>query len=197
VYVTPRARLTVRWRARAEDFALPSRQRYPVIRLVSAVISRLEERPLGAGDLHAAIVDREGRWTAPGVLSGFADVEGFAATMSTDFNIVAIGRDREAMAAAVNRVLDLHGGAVLVDKGAVVSELATPIGGIMSPASLPEMAAAERALHAALSERGYAYHDPMYTLYFLAADFLPAVRLTPLGVWDVKRGRILLPSRRR
>jgi adenine deaminase len=197
VYVGPRARLTVHWRARADDFALPSRARYPVIRLVSAAITRLEERPLGAGDLHAAILDRRGRWTAPGVLAGFADIEGFAATMSTDFNIVAIGRNREAMAAAVNRVLDLHGGAVLVDKGAVASELATPIGGIMSPVSLAEAAAAEGALHAALSARGYAYHDPMYTLYFLSADFLPAVRLTPLGVWDVKRGRVLLPSRRR
>jgi adenine deaminase len=67
----------------------------------------------------------------------------------------------------------------------------------MSPVSLAEAARGERALHAALSEHGYAYHDPMYTLYFLAADFLPAVRLTPLGVWDVKRGRVLLPSRRR
>ena len=34
------------WRARAEDFRLPPRERYPVIRLVSAVITRLEERPL-------------------------------------------------------------------------------------------------------------------------------------------------------
>ena len=197
VYVGPRARLTVRWRARPDDFALPSRERYPVIRLVSAAITRLEERPLAAGDLHAAVIDRQGRWTAPGVLAGFGDVDGFAATMSTDFNIVAMGRSREAMAAAVNRVLDVHGGAVLVDKGVVVSELATPIGGIMLPASLVEAARVERALHVALSERGYPYHDPMYTLYFLTADFLPAVRLTALGVWDVKRRRVLLPSRRR
>jgi len=26
---------------------------------------------------------------------------------------------------------------------------------------------------------------------------LPAARLTPLGVWDVKAARVLLPSRRR
>jgi len=38
---------------------------------------------------------------------------------------------------------------------------------------------------------------PLFSLFFLAADFLPAVRLTPRGVWDVKRGRVLLPSRRR
>ena len=48
-----------------------------------------------------------------------------------------------------------------------------------------------------LAERGYAFHDPLFTLLFLSADFLPAARLTPLGVWDVKAARVLLPSRRR
>ena len=37
----------------------------------------------------------------------------------------------------------------------------------------------------------------IFTLFFMAADFLPSVRLTPRGVWDVKRARVLLPSRRR
>jgi hypothetical protein len=31
----------------------------------------------------------------------------------------------------------------------------------------------------------------------MTADFLPSVRLTADGVWDVKRRRILRPSRRR
>src|SRR2546425_12297571 len=71
-FTSAEARLTVRWRARAEDFALPARDRYPVARLVSAVITRLEERPLAPGDLHAALVDRRGRWVAPAVVAGFA-----------------------------------------------------------------------------------------------------------------------------
>ena len=197
VYTGSRARLTVRWRARAEDFALPVRESYPVIRLLSAVITRLEERPRRPDDLQAAIIDREGRFVAPGLVGGFADVDGFASTLTTDFNIVVLGRRPEAMAAAVNRVLELHGGTVLVDKGSVSCELPTPIGGIMSSATLETAATAERELHAALTARGYAYHDPAFTLFFLAADFLPAVRLTPGGVWDVKRSRMLLPSRPR
>src|SRR3989454_11625044 len=71
-FTSAEARLTVRWRARAEDFVLPARDRYPVLRLVSAVITRLEERPLAPGDLHAALVDRRGRWVAPAVVAGFA-----------------------------------------------------------------------------------------------------------------------------
>jgi len=37
----------------------------------------------------------------------------------------------------------------------------------------------------------------MFTLFFLAADFLPSVRLSPRGVWDVKQARVLLPRRAR
>jgi adenine deaminase len=198
VLSSARARLAVRWRSRAEDFALPARERYPVLRLVSAVVSRLEERAPGPGDLRAALVDREGRWVAPGLVAGFGEsVDGFASTVTTDFNILALGRDPAAMARAVNRLLDLRGGFVLVDGDRVAFELPLPLGGLMHEGSLLDAAAQEDALRAALVARGYPHHEPLFSVFFLAADFLPAVRLTPRGVWDVKRGRVLLPARRR
>ena len=198
VFRSPAARLTARWRARPGDFELPRRTRYPVIQLVSAVISRLQERALEPGDLRAALLDRVGRWVAPGVVAGFADrIDGLATTTSTDFNILVLGRRPEAMARAVNRLLDLRGGIVLVDGDRVVYELAMPLGGIMTRASVEETARSEDELRRHLGERGYAHHEPLYSLFFLAADFLPTVRLSPRGVWDVKRGRVLLPSRRR
>ena len=67
----------------------------------------------------------------------------------------------------------------------------------MGPGSLAEAAGAERRLRDALEACGHAHHDPLFTLLFLSADFLPAVRLTPRGVWDVRAGKILLPARRR
>jgi adenine deaminase len=198
IFTSAAARLAGRWQATPDDFTLPRRARYPVIRFVSAVISRLEERPLAPGDLHAALLDRAGRWVAPGVVSGFADrVDGLAATTTTDFNILAVGRNPAAMARAVNHLKRRGGGIVLVDGDRIAYELPLPIGGIMARGSLNEVAALEEGLHAALVARGYAHHAPVFSLFFLAADFLPAVRLSPLGVWDVKRGRVLLPSRRR
>ena len=197
-FASPAARLTVGWRARPEDFRLPARATLPVIRLVSAVITKLEERAPAEGDLHAALVDRAGRWVAPGLVAGFADrLDGLAATITTDFNILVLGRRPEAMARAVNRLLAVRGGVVLVDGERVVWELPLPLGGIMTRLELPEAARRQDELHARLRERGYAFHDPFFTLLFLAADFLPAVRLTPRGVWDVKAGRLLLPRRRR
>ena len=198
VFTSDEARLHVRWRARPDDFVLPARPRYPVIRLVSAVITRLEERPLDAGDLHAALLDRSGRWVAPAVVAGFADhLDGLAATISTDFNILVLGRRFDAMVRAVNRLLDRRGGIVLVEGDRVAYELALPLGGVMTSGSLLQAATWEDRLRGALLDRGYPYHEPLYTLFFLSADFLPAVRLTPRGVWDVKRARVLLPARRR
>jgi len=60
---------------------------------------------------------------------------------------------------------------------------------------LTELAEREREFHSLLRARGYAFHDPIYTLLVIAADFLPSVRLSALGVWDVRRSRVLLPSR--
>ena len=197
-FSTPEARLTVRWRARPDDFLLPPRATYPVARLVSAVITRLEERALGEGDLHAALVDRAGRWVAPGVVAGFGDrVDGVASTITTDFNILVLGRRPEAMARAVNRLLEVRGGVVLVDGDRVALEMPLPLGGVMTRMSVLEAAAHEDALRAALIARGYPHHEPLFTLFFLAADFLPFVRLSPRGVWDVKLGRVLLPRRAR
>src|SRR5262249_56459196 len=48
-FTSRQARLDVRWRARARDFELPPRERYPILRLVSAVISRPQDRPLAPG----------------------------------------------------------------------------------------------------------------------------------------------------
>jgi adenine deaminase len=198
VFTSRAARLAVRWRSEVADFALPARERYPVIRLVSAVITRLEERPRRDGDLYAALLDRRGRWTAPALVAGFGDrVDGLASTITTDFNILALGSRPASIALAVNRLLALRGGVVLVDGDRVALELPLPIGGLMTHLSLDGAADREEALRAALVARGYPHHEPLFTLFFLAGDCLPAVRLSPRGVWDVKRARVLFPARSR
>src|SRR6185295_11049840 len=111
--------------------------------------------------------------------------------------VLALGRRTESIARAVNRLVRRRGGVVLVDGDRVVFELPLPVGGVMSTRSLVELAQSERRLQALLGARGHTFHDPIYTLLFMTADFLPSVRLTADGVWDVRRRRILRPSRRR
>jgi hypothetical protein len=45
--------------------------------------------------------------------------------------------------------------------------------------------------------RGYPFCDPLFSLFFMAAGFLPSVLLTPRGVRDAKQARVPLPPRRR
>src|SRR5262249_12978596 len=151
------------------------------------------------GAPHAALIDRKGRGVARAVGAGFADerLDGLAATITTDFNILVLGHEPAAMARAVNRLLDLHGGIVLASGEGIAFELALPLGGIMTRGTLGDAARWEQAFREAVVARGYPHHQPGFTPFFLAADFLPDVRLTPRGVWDVKRARVLLPARRR
>ena len=195
IFSTPAARFAGRFRVSAEDFGLLSGRRKPVLRLVSTVITRLEERPAAEGDLLAALLDRRGRWICRGVVAGLAPrLDGLATTLSTDFQVLVLGRNPSAMAQAANRLLALRGGIVVVEEGRVIYELALPRGGIMAAAPLPALAARERELLGLLKARGYPYHDPVFTLLFLTADFLPEVRLTARGVWDVKRRKVLAPT---
>jgi adenine deaminase len=194
--IFPRRSTGLRLRVAPEDFRLPGGT-LPVIRLRSAVITALEERERGPEDLCAALLDRRGGWITTTALSGFAaGLDGLATTLSTDCHVVALGRSPAALARATNRLAAIGGGVVLVDGETVRFELPLPVGGLMAERPLAELARAEEDLQRLLAERGHPFHDPVYTLLFMAADFLPGVRLTARGVWDVRRGRVLRGSRR-
>jgi adenine deaminase len=100
------------------------------------------------------------------------------------------------MALAANRVKDLEGGIVVVRGGDVVFELALPITGMMSGLPFAEVVEQNRRLSRVVTEAGYEHHDILYTLLFLTCDFLPALRLTPLGLLDVKSSETLIIRQR-
>jgi adenine deaminase len=178
----------------------------PVLHLKTAVISERREARVRAKDgrvaldgrrglLHAALVDREGAWISRALVSGFADnLEGLASTYNTTTQTLVLGRDPDAMARAARRVEELGGGIAIVKGGEVAYELALPITGMMSERSFAEVVESNRSLTRAAAEAGYEHHDILYTLLFLTCDFLPDLRLTPLGLLDAKSSEVLLPS---
>ncbi|HEJ84019.1 MAG TPA: adenine deaminase, partial [Desulfobacteraceae bacterium] len=180
------------WSAKRDLFqiaASENRIRFPVIKLISAVITRTEwiefdvqggRLDLGAreGFLFLTLLHKERRWATNGVIHGFGNrVEGLAASFNTAAEILVTGRKPEAMAAAVNRMLKIKGGIVAVENGKIAFEFPLPLGGIMSNAPVDRAAEKERDLKTFLSRRGYPFHDPLYTLVFLPNDFLPDVRI--------------------
>ncbi len=123
-----------------------------------------------------------------GYIKGYGLKSGAVATsISHDsHNIIVVGANEEDMAAAVNRVVELGGGIVVMDDGKVLGELQLQIAGIMSEAPLIEVnealeAAKEQAFKLGVS-RGV---DPFMTLSFMALPVIPTLRLTTRGVFDV------------
>ncbi|MCA1719028.1 MAG: amidohydrolase family protein, partial [Actinobacteria bacterium] len=168
----------------------------PVIEFVSDVITSAGESPeegeLQRGYLHAVHLTRDGRWATRALVSNFAgDLDGFATTATSSSHVLVFGRDPEAMALAASRVRDLGGGMAMASEGRVVWEFAFPLAGIMAPGPFEDALSVARELKERLQSAGYPFSDPLYSLLFLTADFLPGPRLTWSGVLDARRGKLV------
>jgi len=95
------------------------------------------------------------------------------------------------MARAFDRILEAGGGISLWDHDGERFFLPLPVGCTMTDLDVDHLARHCEDLLRLLAERGYPFHDPIYTLLFLTANHLPAVRLSRLGLWDVKRRRVV------
>lgn len=197
------------WSAKDHHFHIASREKsitFPTIRLINPVITRIEwvdfiikdgllDLDDKEGFCFLSLINRDGKWVTNGVIQGFGNVEGLACTFNTAAEILTIGRNPKAMSAAVNRVLDIKGGIVVIEGGRVVHEFSLPLGGLMSDLSMTQLAQKDRELREFLSKRGYPYHDPLYTFIFLPNDFLPDARINYQGVVDIRNDKVLWPRR--
>jgi adenine deaminase len=72
-----------------------------------------------------------------------------ATSVSHDLhNIAVIGSSDEAMALAVNRIAEIKGGIVLVDRGKVTAEMRLEVGGLMTSRPIAAAAASMEDLYA-------------------------------------------------
>lgn len=177
-----------------------------VIRVAGGILTAEEEATLpvrggrievdpAADLLLAAALDRRGTGARTvGLLGGFGLRAGaFASTLSFDTaDLVVVGASAEAMARAVEHLVALNGGLVAVDgEGGVLADLALPLGGVASPASLEEIARRLRAIEAAVRGLGCRVGNPLLTLMTLTFQAIPALRLTPRGLLEVKAQRFV------
>ncbi|MBA4538628.1 adenine deaminase [Bacillus aquiflavi] len=146
------------------------------------------------GLLNAVLIDRNGEWIVKGILERFAvNVDGMASTYNTTTELLVIGKDHKAMAKAAAKVYEMGGGIAVVDGDEVVLEIPLPLTGMMTAdRSFDVTVKYHNELLFALQQRGFPFHDILYTLLFLTCDFLPGLRLVPFGLYDVKSDEILL-----
>ena len=76
----------------------------------------------------------------------------------------------------------------------MIEDPTLPVTGMMHGEAFPEVVELNRRLTRAVTRAGYGHHDILYALLFITYDFLPAPRLTPLGLLDARSSGVLLPS---
>jgi adenine deaminase len=67
--------------------------------------------------------------------------------------------------------------------------------GVMTDRTLADIAGDQIRFGELMKERGYPYGSLMYTMQFLACDFLPEVRLTSAGLVNIRTAEVLAPVR--
>jgi adenine deaminase len=127
-----------------------------------------------------------------GLVKGFGIKEGaIALSISHDsHNLIAIGADDESICRAINRVLELQGGIVVVSSKRV-EELQLQIAGLMT--EMPAEALLERInrIQNLLRDMGCKLKSPIISMSFLALPVIPKLKITDFGLVNVNEGRIV------
>ncbi|MED1724915.1 adenine deaminase C-terminal domain-containing protein [Brevibacillus parabrevis] len=196
-------------RARADWFCLrpDAEGKAPVLNMVNAVITRMTMEALPADEQGCILlahdpqlavivsIDPAGKKRTAAVLRGYGEhLHGLASSYTASGDWLVIGRDPQAMAAALERVREIGGGVVLIEDGQIACECPLPLGGKFSPAPMSEVISMAENLTARLRAKGHVHLDPIYSLLFFTATHLPYARLTAEGIADVKTGQIVVPA---
>ncbi|CAM5217368.1 adenine deaminase OS=Ureibacillus acetophenoni OX=614649 GN=SAMN05877842_10824 PE=3 SV=1 [Ureibacillus acetophenoni] len=141
------------------------------------------------------LIDRNGKWRVNTMLKGFAThVKGFATSYTNTGHIILIGKNIDDIKKAFDEMKKLNGGIVLVENQEVIAFIPLTIGGTLYDGPVEELIEKENTLISALKERGYHHADAIYTLLFLQSTHLPYIRITPRGIFDVLKKKVMLPA---
>ncbi len=103
-------------------------------------------------------------------------------------NLIVCGVDDRDMALAVEHLIAIGGGMVIVADGEVLNSFAQPIAGLMSYEGGAVIAEALDTFHE-VAHSALGVHpqiDPFMTLGFMALPVIPALKLTDMGLFDVE-----------
>ncbi|MBU4173759.1 MAG: adenine deaminase [Actinobacteria bacterium] len=143
----------------------------------------------GADVLKIAVVERHKGTGNVGVafVKGFGLRSGaLASSVAHDsHNVVVVGCSDEDMAVAVEKVVAMGGGQAVAAGGEARAALALPIGGLMSPLPVAEVAGQVRELNLAAAGLGCSLQDPFMAMSFLALPVIPSLKITDMGLVDV------------
>jgi adenine deaminase len=128
-----------------------------------------------------------------GVVNAFVSGFGYtvdcavASTVAHDSHqMIVVGTNRDDMAMAANRLQEVGGGIVVISKGKELALIELPIAGLMSDERAEIVAAKSDRVVAAMAECGCTLNNAVMQHMFLALPVIPELRVTDLGVVDVR-----------
>ncbi|WP_078544556.1 adenine deaminase [Litchfieldia alkalitelluris] len=127
-----------------------------------------------------------------GVVKGFKLKKGaIATTVAHDsHNIVATGTNDEDILKAITILKEMNGGLVVINNNEIIASLSLPIAGLLSTKDYITVNYELEKLKKALSMLEFnGDFNPFLTLSFLTLPVIPELKLTDLGLFDVKSNR--------
>ena len=107
-------------------------------------------------------------------------------------NIIVLGDNDSDMQVAVNSLIDLHGGIVIVSNGLILESIALPIGGIMTCEKPVNVLKKVKQLNKLAKAHGIKPGiDPFITLSFMALPVIPELKITPRGLFDYSKFKFI------
>lgn len=132
--------------------------------------------------------------TGIGFIGGYGLKKGAVATSVAhdSHNLIVIGTNDRDMVLAANAVRKNKGGLAVAVDGQVTGELALPIGGIMTQASVYEVESQLEKLKEQTRKLGISEDiDAFMTLAFVSLPVIPKLRINSYGVIDVDRQEVV------
>jgi adenine deaminase len=147
--------------------------------------------------LHIAVIERHHATGNIGraFLAGMGLKRGaMASSIGHDHhNIVVMGADPADMAVAANRVVELGGGLVLIENGAVLEEIPLPLLGLMTDLDAWTLCEKRQAMLGKAAEMGCSVSDAFLFLSFITLAAIPAFSITDKGYVDVMKQSLMDP----
>ena len=122
-----------------------------------------------------------------GLVRGFGISNGaIAGSVAHDcHNIVAIGSSDEYLVKAINRIVEMRGGQVVVSPDEMM-DIPLPIAGLMAPMSGHEIAFRTLCIQERVKEIGCKMKSPFITMAFMCLPVIPDIKMTDRHLMDTK-----------
>ena len=122
-----------------------------------------------------------------GLVRGFDLKDGaIASSVAHDcHNIVAVGSSDELIVKAINRIVEMHGGQVVVSSEEML-DIPLPIAGLMAPMSGHEIAFRTLCIQEKVRNIGCKMKSPFITMAFMCLPVIPDIKITDCHLMDTK-----------